>query len=251
MVSFTVVGISTWNSPLSSLPSPPTTILLSTQSPVALWGSQHHPCSLSPPWTLAALGAAAPVLVVTPWPCMMECLVLLRFHPSYLPALYISLLTSLLIFSHIRHTSCLRPQSIVSLSWILFPRHPPGSLCLLQDSALCSSSQSTLPPILFESAAKSLLCTPKSPDLNSVFPLKALIIYIKCIIYCQFPPIRTKRSFLMCKMLDGCQAHVEMQYLFTEFTYSLIHLLLASDGVLMLTSRVKMWRITVEDHLWQ
>ena len=50
-------------------------------------------------------------------------------------------------------------------------------------------------------------------------------------------------------MLDGCQAHVEMQYLFTEFTYSLIHLLLASDGVLMLTSRVKMWRITVEDHL--
>ena len=36
-------GISTWNSPLSSLHSPPTTILLSTQSPVALWWSQHHP----------------------------------------------------------------------------------------------------------------------------------------------------------------------------------------------------------------
>ena len=34
----------------------------------------------------------------------------------------------------------------------------------------------------------------------------------------------------MCKMLDHCQAHVEMQYLFTEFTHSLTHLLLASDG---------------------
>lgn len=125
------------------------------------------------------------------------------------------------MFSHIRHTSCLRPQRIVSLPWILFPRQTPGSLCLLcQDSALSSCSQSTLPPVLFERAAKSILCNPKSPDLNLLFPLKALIIYMKCFIYCQFPPTRTKGSILMCKILDRCQAHVEMQYSCTEFTHS-------------------------------
>ena len=90
MISFTVTGefpLETLPYPAFIHPLPP--FYFQHRAPWPSDGVNITP-PLSPPWTLAALGATATVLAVTPWPYIKESLVPLRFPPSYLPALYIS-----------------------------------------------------------------------------------------------------------------------------------------------------------------
>lgn len=171
MVVFTVTG----EFHLETLPYPaflPHQLSISTQSPVALWWSQHHP-PLSPLWILAALGATATVLAVTPWPYIKERLVPLRISlpptspPSYQPP---DLLTNVLTYQ--THILSKAPKDCLLALDSLPQTDTWLPLCLSVRTCSVLTFSKHSPPVLFERAAKSILCNPKSPDLNLLFPSK-------------------------------------------------------------------------------
>lgn len=130
-----MAGISTWNSPLSSLPSPPTTILLSTQSPVALWGSQHHP-SLKSSMDFGSPGSNSyspcsdSLALHDGTPGTSEIPSLLPPRPLYQPP---GLLTDLLTYqTHILSKApkdCLLALNSLPQTSIWLPLPPPSGLC--------------------------------------------------------------------------------------------------------------------------
>ena len=128
-------GISTWNSSLSSLPSPPPRFCFQHRALRSSEGVSISPPS-SPVWALGALGATATALALTPGPTWWNAWGFLdSTPPTSPPSIYQppGLLTDLLTYQ--THTLSKAPKDFLlapnslSQTYTWLPLAPPSGLC--------------------------------------------------------------------------------------------------------------------------